>query len=175
MTSTRPGPRCTARLVHGMTLWLLASACSSPRDSGMTPQRALDGFRDASPLVAELAEAASAVAVFVDVEGMAEGCAHTGVLLLPDGEQEDIVLRCLEEPRAPGGYRYHQLVVLRDSSQVELLRRESLDLEGFWQLAPHDERDQAGHEDAPGWVISTHRSQLLFGDQRVRQRLEPAR
>jgi len=158
--------------VAGCVLFL---ACSGPRNSGLTPERALAGFHEGHPELARLTEGAAAVAVFVGVEGTNEGCPHDGVLVLPQGRREKVTLRCLEEPRAPGGYSYHQLVVLRHPEQVEALRRGSLDLRDFGRLAPDAEHAPENHEEAPGWIVSTHRSQLLFGDQTVRQRLEPAR
>lgn len=167
--------RAGVTIVWAACLLVLLAACSGTREFSLTPERALAGFHEASPFVAGLTQDAAGVAIFVGVEGVAEGCPHDGVLVLSGGEREAVVLRCLEEPRAPGGYSYHQLVVLRHPQQVEDLRNGSLDLGGFAHLAPHDDHALEGHEDAPGWIVSTHRSQLLFGDQAVRQRLELAR
>lgn len=130
------------------------------------------GFREASPHVAELLDEVAGVAVFAGVEGVREGCPHDGILYLADGSSQPVVLRCLEEPRAPGGYSYHQLVLLRTSEQVEGLLEGPLALDGFVRLAPHDDHEPNAGEDDPGYVVSTHRSQLLFGDQTVRQQLE---
>lgn len=157
-------------------LALVAAACSGPPDYRLSHARALEGFRESSPLVDELTRGAAAVAVFVDIQGTADGCAHRGVLLLPDDVREEVVLRCLEEPRAPGGYQYHQLVLLRHAGQVDELRGGALDLGEFAHVDAHDPGDaRLAEGEAPGWVVCTRRSQLLFGDQTVRQRLEPAR
>lgn len=138
----------------------------------MQPTRALAGFREASPIVAERIQAAAAVAVFVDVESTAIGCAHIGTLVFPDGAEQPVLLRCLQAPRAPGGSSYHQLVILRHASQVEQLRGGTLDLSGMTLMAPHDVHSDTGPPTATGWIVSTHHSQLLFGDQRVPQQLE---
>ena len=164
--------RGVAAVALGIVISVLLPACTGPRGYRLSPERALAGFQEASPLMADLIEGAAAVAVFVSVEGSTEGRQDVGVLLLPDGGREEVVLRCLQDSRAPGGSSYHQLVVLRHPEQVELLRRDSLELDGFVHRTLDDEGTPEDLESAPGWVLSTRRSQLLFGDQKVRQRLE---
>lgn len=166
-----------ARTALLVLMLLQVLSCAGPRLWRIDHEDALAGFREASPLVADLVDDAEAVAVFVNVEGVERGCPHEGRLLLSGGVRRRVVLRCLEEPRAPGGYTYHMLVVLQDACQVEQLEEGFLDLADFVHLAPHDDHPpQEGEPDvAPGYIVSTHRSQLLFGDQTVHQRLEPYR
>lgn len=161
-----------ARAWMMVTTLLMLAGCGGARPGGLTADSALLDFRNSNLEVATILDRAAAVAVFIGVEGSEAGGPHDGVLILPDGSRQPVVLRCLEATPAPGGYSYHQLVVFRDESQLEALLAGPIPLDRFVHLEADALLPPEVLGDAPGWVVSTHRPQLLFGDQTVRQQIE---
>jgi hypothetical protein len=152
-----------------------------------------EGFREASPALAERLGRAAAWAVFPDVEdeqgrgsdGMHE-CLHPGFLFEDpagggvDGGDPGAVapadprparLRCTEPPVAPAGVAYHLLVVINTPDELARLDRGGLELSGVPHRSPHD-----GDGPLPGfggvWVVTSVRGGLFFDARDGHQVLE---
>lgn len=164
----------SARAALLLALLGACAACRAAHHDGLTTEEALIGFRETSPAVSEACDRAAAVAVFIGVEDTVVDGAHEGVLVHADGAREAVLLRCLEAPRAPGGYSYHALVILDGPDGVAALRAAPLPLDGLSRLELDEVAGLASLAEGRSYVISTHRPQLLFGAQTVRQQLELA-
>jgi len=131
----------------------------------------LEGFREASPHVAERLDAAIAWAVFPEVEDSRADCDHAGLVFHRRGPPRPARLRCAAAPGTPGGLSYHTLVIFGDTADVDALERGSLGLQDAPHCSPHDAPalPDAG---ASLLVVTSERGGVLFDAQPLRQTLE---
>jgi hypothetical protein len=159
-----------------LALWLCACAGAPEpfaRDADTHHRLTLEGFREASPFVAQRLDSAVAWAVFPDVEDALEECVHPGRLHQPGAPARAVVLRCSMRPTAPAGAAYHVLVILEDPADLERLGEEGLDLSDAPHLAPHDDHEPPGST-AKRWVVTSALGGLLFDPWSPRRTLELA-
>lgn len=131
----------------------------------------VEGFREASPVVAASLDEAAAWAVFPMVEDVDRECVHEGLLFGPNALTSDVVLRCSMPPSAPAGVSYHALVILGDASDLVRLSEGPLDLTNAPHVEPHD-ADVHALEPATRLVVTSERGGVLFDSAPLRQALE---